>query len=531
MSVLLLLSTAAIAFALAWPLVLDAPEPANLRAYLHEPPIVHDPKAWLQCAGVPNHLAWRAAYRGIFATGLDFSGLTRLAWLAPLASVCVVWWLARGRALTGVIVAALALSPAFATDWLLLERLRLFLPALAACVMVVLLQRPSRLRVSLALILALAAVFTHEGGSLLWLAMLPLLVPPTRDQGGIGSLAFWVLCGSGALALCYDETARTSPGLVGALVAQPGPTLEFLASALGTALPDVLAGTPRDGRILGTAMGVATIVYGVASPWLDADRWRAARPWYALALAGAAQAVAAAHVLVPQSISDSLLRQTTWGAWLLPVGLAGTFVHTFPNLGRRLAPYALGAMALLLLQDWHAGLGFLRSHAALMRQCEALLVFADLRQEQLPSFPWPSVPKHADRVLLRARGRLQRAAPLADDLLHGIEARDESAPAGRIDGANPTFVHGTVTDPARTDLVLLMRQHGDGPPHLLCVGAPNVLENATAPQWGCDLSRLEPARDDDLMFALAFDLRARATSPMSGRFVWRGQGFVREDER
>ncbi len=171
--------------ALAWSLRSDAPEPADWRVYLREPELSFV-GGWFEFAGRPNHLGFATLYRALLSLGVDIATLVGVGW--ALAALCVgaVWRLAPRAILAWPLLALLAFSPAFGANWLLVERLRVFLPAACACAMVLLLRAPlHRARFVVATGLAVLAVLTHETGSLLWVAMLPLMVCPERRSSEV----------------------------------------------------------------------------------------------------------------------------------------------------------------------------------------------------------------------------------------------------------------------------------------------------------------------------------------------------------
>jgi hypothetical protein len=556
-----------------------APESADLRSYLREPALSFAPGAWLDCKGAPNHVVGRGLEAALLSTGLDFEHLAFACLLCAALCVAMVLRLLPSSGLAGLLVPLLVLSPSHGSNWLLVERLRVFVPAACACGIVLLLRRAGgRARFGLALGLAVAAVFTHENGSLLWAAMLPLVAaapaagprpappvaatptqtprsvpaatatPPealraildgvatsSRATRAIVRLATWIVAGNIALAACYDESAREYPGLVAATLESPLDTLGFLARVLASPIPDVLAETKADSVLLGSLLFLALAGAAVAcARCREPQRRASSRPWLCLGLAGFAQALAVAHVQVPQGVTDIVLREVAWGSWLVLAGIAGVVRSLAPARARVLGPLACGAALLLTAQDWYRGLGSLRNEARFLRQSEALLVFADLGPSVLPPSPQPAVPAAEDRAALHRLGLLRRAAPLrapsSPAAAEGLEATAALA-AGQLVQASQALAEGLVEVGSQAaDLILVMRQREGEEARLCRIAAPDPFGSGTTAHWQADLVEQEPFVEREALFALAFDLRERAARPLHGRFLWRSGRFAANED-
>lgn len=508
---------------LIWPLRSGAPESTDLRAYLREPPLPLGPNAWRATAEMPEHLFGRALYQALLRTGCDFP---TLALLSPLTALAALWlWSKlsaqsrRVRPLVLLTLAALVLSPAFGGNWLLVERGRVLAPVVALLAMVLLLAKAGVWRFGAAMLVSLSAIGTHETGSLMWLAVLPLLT------SSVPRAALWLLIHNAALVVCYDETSRPSAsGLARSLLEAPQQTLELVARMLTGALPDLAPASAHD-QLLGAGVLVLAMLGAAVAVWRgDA----AARPRRAMALCvalgGLLQALTLAHIHAPLGITQSILREVAWGTWLLPVGTIAVWADLLPRLARRTAPVACGALLVLLAQDWQRGAGHLESVARVLRQTEALLVFVDLGPAAVPFMPQPAVVEPTQRAWLRRRGLLQRASP-AQATLAGIATSDGSA--GVMLPPEARQVHGAVVR-THADLVLLVRQSPQGPPRLAKVVAPDTLEAGANAAWRDSLADAEQFGDGETLRAFAFDLRTRAMRPLNGVFVWRDGTFVAE---
>ena len=514
---------------LAWSLRSDSPEPADWRVYAREPELSFA-GGWFDFAGRPNHLGFAILYRALLSLGVDIATLVAVGWAVAALCVGVVCRLAPRAILAWPLLALLVFSPAFSANWLLLERLRVFVPAACACAMVLLLSAPlHRARFVVAMGLAMLAVLTHETGSLVWVAMLPLMVSTLRRAGrGVFTyVATFVIANNVALTLCYDESARDYPGLVSTFFDQPAATTLFMAKLVSLTLPDVLADTHLDAVVIGIGL-LAMLIVGAALLYRRADQELAAvaLPWLSLALAGLAQAVAIAHVQLPQAIADAVLRELAWGTWLLPVGAVGLWCHLAPQTARRLAPALTAAALVVLLQDWHRGVGWMRAEARFLRQSEALLVFADLERER-PAVPRPSVPLRTDRDALRGAGLLRRTSPVADPTLRELSVRSPDGSIGRVVQVTPTSAAGVVVRANTSgDLVLVMRQRGSEPTRLCRVAVPNHLDVGAMLPWQADLGDVDALAEGDEVYALAFDLAARSVAALEGRYRWQNGQFV-----
>jgi len=497
------------------------PEPADWRVYLREPPLAWQAGAWLDVAGQPNHLAWRGLHAAMLAAGVDFAHgvfvCVALAFACGLAAVPL-------RVMTpalGLLLGGLLFSPAYGADWALLERTRVFVPVLLALMALRLLARPlTARRVVSAGVLAVLAVFTHETGALLWAALLPALWSAARAAGWrrLPVMGVWCLLANVALAVCYDESARAFPGLLASLWRAPWATTLLLVKLSAAAVPDLLPGSDADAVIAGGGL-IGLALLGVLSLRRAGVETRQAATWWtSLLLLGLAQVLALAHVHAPQSVTDTVLREVAWGTWLLPAGTVGLWLALRPGLAARALPMAAAALGVLVVQDWHRGAAWLEAESRLLRQSEALMVFADLGGQELPPQPRPPVLEAAARQALRARGLLRRSAPVAGRGLDEF-SRVEDAPAGTVVQASRTTAAGIADRAAGgADLVLLRRGRERELGALCKVAAPNQLEPGRHVPWQADLGDLEPFADGEWLRADAFDLATRTLRPLQGRF-------------
>ncbi len=346
-------------------------------------------------------------------------------------------------------------------------------------------------------------------------------------RGVFTYVATFVIVNNVALTLCYDESARDYPGLVSAFLDQPAATSVCVAKLLGLTLPDVLTSTDVDTVAVGVGL-LVMLILGAAllSRRADPELRDRALPWLSLALAGLVQALAIAHVQLPLAITDAVLHELAWGTWLLPVGVAGVWCQLAPQTAHRLASALTAAALVPLLQDWHRGVGWLRAEARFLRQSEALLVFAEFERER-PAAPRPSVPLRADRDALRRAGLLCRDAPVAEPTLQELSLRKADVLLGQVTQVTLTSACGVVLrENNGVDLVLVMRQHGSEPARLCRVAVPSHFDAGATLPWQANLGDVDAFVDGDEVFALAFDLDARAVEALAGRFRWQSGQFV-----
>jgi hypothetical protein len=381
------------------------PEPWLERSRLGE---VSWSATWLGCTQFldePVHLVPRLLHHAVLAIpGATFAtpawltagfavllvvalaGALRRAFVLPHAAA----WLATGIA--GLLVAA----PAHRLTWLAGERLGMPLPALLLLLALRVLDgegRPAWRRVA-ALGLAALAPFCHTHGCVVAFALLPALAASTARTGSPRRHAWFAAC-----LLVGFVTAAISLRPLPALLAdhQIVATLRTFAERVGAVWGDALPATRTETKVV----GLLTLLALALLPWLG-DRSAVAReraaPWWACALFGLlllAFAVARYGTDPP----SGTWREATFGAFLLPVGLAGVAACRF---GVGVLRFAAGAAVVLLAQDWHHGIDDLRlARARMDRIAAAMALPAPLRPDGAPASP---LRHEAELSALRARG-------------------------------------------------------------------------------------------------------------------------------
>ncbi|MBL8751007.1 MAG: hypothetical protein JNK78_17740 [Planctomycetes bacterium] len=386
---------------------------------------------------------------------LPFSAVQYVAIANALVAACIVVALASlvrrafacpgaGQSLALAVGGLLVCTPAFGADWLHGERVGVFLPPLLVLLGLLVLHGDRRTgwRGIAALLLAGLAPFCHGNGILVFVALLPSLVDASRRAGGTRTVA-WIaaalLVGNVAAAVSLlpaGTIALDGTGLVGRLFEAPLATLHGVAVATGAACLDPLPGTDLDAALLGAAAWLSPLLMWRAGDRSDAAR-RAAAPWWGCLWFG---------LLVPAwllerhgvCIADATLRELAFGAFLLPVGIAGVAAARFSS---QVLPFAAGALAILAIQDWQHGIETLRVAAMRVRSAEAAVTWPDVHPAERPAsvLPMPA----ATWVELERRGwvpaqRTERAAPAS------LLAAEPASRFGSCHGGDARTIRGTV---------------------------------------------------------------------------------------
>ncbi len=503
---------AALALAASAWLAIGCPEPESWRAAWLDPANRHRWAGWLDFADEPNWIAGRALWLAALETGADLRWLALLPWAAALATVWLVArQLRRGGASAGLLLALAAafFSPAFGANWLLAERARALLPALAATLAALCLARAPdrRAPVWAAMALALLALGTHTTGAGVWVGLLPL-VAWRAAQGGrpvLPALAGWSLIGATAALCCYDTPVASTPRIQRPVLDAPLAVAEHVARVAGLPLPaPVIAAPVAVGASLLACLVLVTATTARGSRW----RQRSVALGLGLAGCGAAQAAVIGVSHFPPVLAPPLLRGIAWGGLLLPVGLL-LALPSPPQGPRAKVARGLGVVAALALiaADWFQGLTQLQNEHRFLRQQEALSVFAAVEGLPVP----PPVPLEVARHL-QARGVLRRAAPLPD--LAVDQLRLDPRPAGRC-AATAGLLAGVLDDGGgapRAALVVVAHRGANAPATVVRVATPDPAAVDPRP-WTVPLTGGAFA-DGDSLAAFAFYLDDRSLRPL-----------------
>jgi hypothetical protein len=527
----------------------SAPEPIAWRSQLGDGPLCFAWRQVTEFTGEPNFLVFRLLHSSLLAVpGLDFPHLPLTTW-AIAAATCLLLrrqlhstaaartpaWLA--PAVLGY-ATLWCFSPAFGANWLLGERLRLFLPALCCLLAVWLLaaRAAGRWRILTAAVLAQAALFSERTGFLVWIALVPLLwTEATRrhDPRRLFDCAWWCLLGNASTWIALDErppTTAAHTGLVGDLLVHPGTTLAHLVRTVGRSLPDLFAGPDLDELVLGAALVAAlvTLLVRLYSVRYDGERLHQAMPWVSLALFGIGHALVVGEFYNPPPLTPMLMREVLWGSWLLPIGLVGLGLVTMTRSARRLLALAVPVLGLLCIQDWQRGFGHLALEHQLLRQGEALSVFVPAANSELPEgAPLPLPP--GEVVALRERGKLRRLAATTGMDLAQLDLEPQPG-HGALESATTTAALGRVGDQDGfvADLVLVVRagaSHAQSGQRIVRIAVPAPSTSREPRPWSAELGELEAFTAGDTLQAFVFDGRGRRVRPLAGVVRFNGAHF------
>lgn len=524
----------ALGSALWWSLGLAslAPEPDEWRELWRDPaPALSWSEVLLPAERAFEPLL-RALQRALLEAPWPLAGTALVGWLAALAVWLSVVVLARrtapGAARIGVPLLSLMLfAPAFGADWLLEQRVRVFLPAACAAlaVAVLALARSPRLAFVGAGSLAIAAAGCGGDGAWAWLGLLPLVWGEARRRtpDAVGRVVVtWVALGNVLVALSRID-ATAAPGVVAHLGREPiGALSHGLAIVGGVAFDLVPASSADDvsvGALCVLAFAAGAIV--LASPGGRGHR-TPALPWLAVALIGfvyAANALARWH---PPFVAAPLQREATWGVLLAPIGVLGTWSCLCRGRGRVwLAGCAMLALIAIGIDHVRGRAQLGREHA-MLRQGEATMAFAELDGVQRAAHPRVPVEPAGARRALRAAGRLRDVAALDSARLD--EWRREPAgpdPIGAVARREPTGTAGWValSDAGfRCDLVALSRAFSDDTQRFFALGAPDLFTDARVGVWSIAHQDVRELGGDVVVRAWAVDARRRSV-----RYI--GEGF------
>ncbi len=524
--------------ALAWSSAV--PEPEDWRRLAGREPLCFEWNDVTAADETPKLYVFRALYAGLLALpGSDFGRLAIVGWLLAVGT----WWMSRrltipadgaGRAFTaafGLVAAFVAFSPSFGADWLLGARLQVFVPPLAAVVGAALLLGTGRhrLRIIGALLLAALAVFTDPRGPLVWIALAPLVWASTRAAGGRAgvALAVWIVAGNVLTVIAHDDfttTAATKPGLGAHVVTAPVAVADYALRHVCDGLPlTALASTPTL-RGVGAGLLALWLVLGVVIACRSAhpDRLRATA-WWSLAAFGALSPLLAIGDAFPPRAPAEWVREFTWGAWLLPIGVLAGFRAIAPRIASIPVAAGLAAMGIAALVDFAPSTVHLGRQRSWLGHGTAMHVFYDaLGEGRMSPHLRPPVPGSPRAAHLRGLGLLGGAAPASTSLRDLRVVTDGPAP-GRLTAVRTIGAVGEVAAGRfrrGPDAVLLTLRRGTDET-IIQLTHPDYLEpDATLP-WLAPFVATAFVVDDEVR-AYAFDAAARTARPLDG--VWRFDG-------
>ncbi len=499
-----------------------APEPPIGREVWSELPFVHTDEALFEFAGRPRYLVMEALRSAGLRFGPDFDVLA-FAPFVVVAATFVLLLLARQRLglaskASLALVAGLLCSPVFATNWLVFERVRVYVPMLAIVAAVLCLAGDGRrgLRFVSALVFAAVAVASQRSGALAWLGLVPLVYA----RRGLRSVVLWILVLASWTSVVHHDPGTGKSALLARLVEAPLQSLDVVGQVMSAALPDWVPGRTFDETLL-----ACLIVFGfVAAAALvlrrDAAFRQCALPPFSLAAAGAMAVVAVADERIGGAIFGNLLVEACPLGVFLPVFSLVTLALAYPTLTARLRVGAISIFALLLAQQWNVGIDRVRQVAVILRQGEAVVCFIDCEGVEVTGRP--AVATRVEREGLRSRNKLGRLQPFESLSVAAFDARSSAEAAlarevGRVEGADGRGVRGSV---AGADLVLLSRS---GTGRFFRAVAPNL--GVTPAAWFASFDGDVAFEVGEVVEAWSFDVRERNVQRLAAAVRWNGTGF------
>jgi hypothetical protein len=343
----------------------------------------------------------------------------------------------------------LVCSPAFGADWLHGERVGLFLVPLLLLWATWLLLGTGRFaaRALVALLPAIAAPFCHTNGLLVFVALAPALVDAAQRAGSsrrMGWVITLLVCGNlAAIGSMWfaPSLALGEQGLVGRLMAAPTDTLLLLLRTTGTAWLDPLHDASWDETALGAASWLLPLVLWRLGDRSDAARRRAA-PWWGCVWFGLSLFVLATE-RHGASLVGGMVREQTFGAFLLPVGCFGVLAA---RCGAALIPFGAGVLMVLAAQDFYRGIEDLRLARMQVERAEVLV--------QLPEAYGGTLAQSRDRLeALREVGWVPATGTAFGDGLRSVDKAAKEPDLGGVIGGDARSVHGIVRSSLTGDSV------------------------------------------------------------------------------
>jgi hypothetical protein len=515
------------------------PEPWLDRRALGEVTPRWDFADWADLQSEPAHVLARLLH--LSALQVPGATMSSVVWVNALLAVVIVSAIATlmqrtfaiegaGRQVNLAVAGLLVAAPAFGANWLYGERAGALLPPLLLLTAVSWLQgeRWFRLRASGAILLAALAPFCHSNGAFLFLALLPALASAARRAGSARAPAWIVAC-----LLIGNVAAATSLRNAGGIAvegahwadrlgAAPLATLAELLRVTGSACLDVLPRTTHDQLALGASCWLLPFVLLRLGDRSDPAR-AAAAPWWSCVWFGLALVVwnALRYELKPPV---GTLREAMFGAFLLPIGVAGVLAA---RCGRIWLAVLGGAIAVLALQDWHNGIEALRLARMRAERTEA----ASMMPAAIagPSARLLPVRGTAELQLLQQRGWV----PTHDEGIAAVLATAMTAPPtpqyGSCAGGQAGEVVGTVRSSLRQDTVqwvVVMVTLGEGAPEPAGVVQPDYAGHGRNVTWSVKPST--PLTEGTHVRAIGLFARSKETAALGPAYVVRCGVLVAE---
>lgn len=475
----------------------------------------------------PFHVVARALHLALFEVpGATFASTVWINVLLALLLVAALTRVCRRAFSLGDEVAPwvflffglLVTTPAFGGDWLHSERAALLLVPVLFVEALVWLQGERRFagRATLVLLVAVVAPLCHTHGLIVTLALIPALLGAAarahseRSMAWLGAL---LLVGTVAGVLSMRSCAHfgaVDADWLGALTSAPGRTLKELVIAFGGAWLDLIPDKQFDELLL----GAVTVLLPLAV-WLFGrrDETRRAAPWWSCYLFGLLVVIVNAlrYELEPPVGS---LREATFGAFLLPIGVLGVLAA---RVSTAWLTVGAGAMAVLCVQDQVLGLEDLRLARMRDQRVEAAM--------RLPQFAGPladnlPVLDLAEWQLLVERGDVDAPAVVEGSAAEAFATAARQA-LGSFAGGSKSHVHGTVRSSLRLETAqwIAIVARIDGEDAVVANVRPVFAGTGRDVPWNVALA--EPLPDGAKVRAVAFLLPSGVFAAIGPTYVVR----------
>ena len=406
------------------------PEPLQDRIALGEITPRWDLANWADATLEPQHVLGR----GLHLLALQIPGATMqsVAWVNALVALLILIGLCglfrrafsssvgRGPLAFGAL-GLLVCSPAFACDWLYGERVGLLAVPLLLVTALSWLQGKSRFgfRAFCVCLVAAAAPWFHWHGLVVATALIPAMFSAASAVGVRRMILVGALLTVGFISAVWSLNTVGSVSVPGVdwwatIRSQPTEALLEMFVATSNAWLDLWPDTKLDDQVFGGLCWLLPFVLLFCGNRSAAARAVAA-PFWSCVLFGLL-------VLVVNGVRYDFdppvgsFRESTFGAFLLPVGLIGLMAARF---GTMWLAIGTGAIVVLGSQDWHRGVEALRLSSMRVQQVEAGLM-VPLSAGLTNSLPVKSEEEFAQLVARKWIPAIHRLSE--DDLLPQFDA-------------------------------------------------------------------------------------------------------------
>lgn len=457
---------------------------------------------WTETASEPMHVMARAVHLG--ALQVPSATLQSVVWvnlllvLLTIAALCDVMrrafpttkgWGPVAFAVFGLLVA----SPAFGSNWLHGERLGLLFVPMLLVTALGWLHANGRFagRAILAFVVAAIAPWFHIHGVVVATALIPAMFSAANSAGSQRRMVWLgVLLVLGDIAAVFS--LRSAGGLsvagvdwLAAWTSEPVATVLALFAATGRAWLDLLPSTSIDDQVVGGACWLLPILL-LCCGNRSTEARAAAAPWWSCVVFGLLVVVinGVRYEFLPPV---GTMREVTFGAFLLPIGLVGLLAARF---GTTILSLSVGAFVVLAVQDWHAGLEGLRVAHMRTQQVEAAMIVPAVAGAAASP-----VRGDAEWQLLLERKWAPDVQRLSEsDVLLQIPASSTDA-RGRITGGDTRTVHGVLRSSLRhatAQWIALVAKVGEDAPRIIGYSKPQFDGQGRSVEWRMELSEALP---------------------------------------